>query len=85
MRPQGGNDFGQGQLPKLLHVRSVDQTLRGVKDMILHNKEAERREDNKDSEKAQSTKIMTSKHLCKTHTLKLTKTFFDRFRDFLEY
>lgn len=42
MRPQGGDDFGQRQLPKLLHVRSVDQTLRGVQDVILHHKEAGR-------------------------------------------
>lgn len=46
VRPQGGDDFGQRQLPKLLHVRSIHQTLRGVKDVILHNKEARRREDN---------------------------------------
>lgn len=71
VRPQSGNDFGQGQLPKLLHVCSVDQALCGVKDMILHNKEAKKREDNKDSEKSQSTKIMNLKHLGKTHTLKL--------------
>lgn len=38
--PQGSDDFGQRQLPKLLHIRSVYQTLCGVKDMILHNKEA---------------------------------------------
>lgn len=44
VRPQGGDDFGQRQLPKLLHVRSVDQTLRGVKDVILHNEEAGWRE-----------------------------------------
>lgn len=44
VRPQGSDDFGQRQLPKFLHVRSVDQTLRGVKDVILHNKEARWRE-----------------------------------------
>lgn len=38
--PQGSDYFGQRQLPKLLHVSSVDQTLCGVKDMILNNKEA---------------------------------------------
>lgn len=38
--PQGGDDFGQRQLPKLLHVRSIDQTLCRVKDVILHHKEA---------------------------------------------
>ncbi len=48
VRPQCGDDFGQRQLPKLIHVRSVDQTLRGVKDMILHNKEAGWREGGKD-------------------------------------
>ncbi len=42
VRPQGGDDFGQRQLPELLHVRSVDQTLRGVKDVILDDKEAGR-------------------------------------------
>lgn len=44
VRPQGCNDFGQRQLPQLLHIRSVDQPLCGVQDVILHNKEALRGE-----------------------------------------
>lgn len=40
VRPQGGGDLGQRQLPELLHVGSVDQPLRGVKDVVLHDEEA---------------------------------------------
>lgn len=52
VRPQGSNYFGQRQLPQLLYVRSVDQTLCGVQDVILHNKEAAR-------EGGQSTETQT--------------------------
>lgn len=40
VRPQGSSNLGQRQLPQLFHIRSVDQTLCGVQDVILHNKEA---------------------------------------------
>lgn len=44
VRPQGSDYFGQRQLPELLYVCSVDQTLCGVQDVILHNKEAASKE-----------------------------------------
>lgn len=44
VRPQGGDELGQRQLPQLLHVRPVDQTLGGVKDVVLYHEEAGRGE-----------------------------------------
>jgi len=40
VRPQGGDEFGQRQLPELLHIGPVDQPLGGVKDVVLHHEEA---------------------------------------------
>lgn len=50
VRPQGSDDFGQRQLPELLHIRSVDQTLCSVKDVVLHYEEAGSREGGTDRE-----------------------------------
>lgn len=65
--PQGSDDFGQRQLPKLLHVRSIDQTLCRVKDVILHNKEAGWRGANsteKDHERSEDWDLCSAN--CKT-------------------